>query len=111
MTSKAALAKALLDGRIVNIKNGFDLFGITNVPREIGRSIERVFNVEITRIDRKGKSKYEQPCVWVDYHLEKNDRNKEGISKMREYLAENMGECRPKGKTQPVQDLFSELNM
>ena len=32
MTSKAALCKALLDGRVVNIKNGFELFGITNIP-------------------------------------------------------------------------------
>lgn len=100
MTSKAALVKYLLDGKVINIKNGFHLLSITNVPREIGRSIERAFDVEVTRVDREGVSKYKQPCVWVDYHLEKNERNKEGIKKMREYLAENMDEYRPKEKIQ-----------
>lgn len=111
MTSKAALVKALLDGKVLNIKNGFHLLSITNVPREIGRSVERAFNVEVKRTPREGTSKYGQPCVWVDYSLEKKESNKEGIAKMRVYLAENMGEYRPK-KKEPQEiknDLLSEL--
>jgi len=98
MTSKAALVKALLDGRTVNIKNGFELLAISNVPREIGRSIVRSFDVEITKIEREGTSRYGQRCVWVDYKLLKTESNKVGIAKMRQYLSENMGEFRPKEK-------------
>jgi len=90
MTSKAALCKALLEGKVVNIKNGFHLFGITNVPREIGRGVERYFGVEVSRTDREGETKYKQHCVWTDYRLNKTEYNKEGIQKMREYVAKEM---------------------
>lgn len=112
MTSKAALIKALLDGRVLNIKNGFHLLSITNIPREIGRSVERAFDVQVSRVHREGTSKYGQPCTWVDYHLNKTDYNKNGIEKMRLYLAENMEEYRPKPKGKPnppTTDLFDEL--
>jgi len=111
MTSKAALIKALLDGKTVNIKNGFELFSITNVPREIGRSVERSFNVKVDRTPREGISRYKQPCVWVDYKLLKTEENKKGIELMRAYLAEQITEYRPKEK-EPEEiktDLFSEL--
>lgn len=88
MTSKAALCKALLDGRVVNIKNGFELFGITNIPREIGRSVERCFGVEVSRTDMDGKSRYGQPTVWVNYRLNRINQNKDGIEKMKKYIDE-----------------------
>lgn len=88
MTSKAALCKALLDGKVVNIKNSFDLFGITNCPREIGRSVERAFGVIVSRTQMDGNSRYGQPCVWVNYRLNKTEQNKEGIEKMRKYVDE-----------------------
>lgn len=91
MNSKAALAKALLKGEVVNIKNGFTHFGITNVPREIGRSIERAFGVEVSRTMREGMSRYKQPCIWCDYRLNKTDYNKEGIQKMIEYVLKQEG--------------------
>lgn len=90
MTSKAALCKALLEGKIVNIKNGFDLFGITNVPREIGRSVERSFDVEVSRTQMEGKSRYGQPVVWVNYRLNKTEYNAAGIKKMKEYVEKEM---------------------
>lgn len=92
MTSKAALAKALLDGKVVNIMNGFKLFGITNVPREIGRSIERAFDVEVSRTPRDGETRYGQSCNWVDYRLNRTEYNQEGIKKMKEYVAQEMTE-------------------
>lgn len=111
MTSKAALIKALLDGKTVNIKNGFELFSITNVPREIGRSVERYFNVKIHRTPREGVSRYKQPCVWVDYKLLKTEENKKGIELMRAYIAEHITEYRPKKKEPETveKDLLSEL--
>lgn len=96
MNSKAALAKALLDGRTVNIKNGFDLLGITNVPREIGRSIERAFGVTVKRIDRNGLSRYKVPVVWMDYRLEYSEENREGIIRMKEYVNKQLAATNPK---------------
>ena len=87
MNSRAALCKALLDGNTLNIKNGFDLLGITNVPREIGRSVERKFDVVVKKIHREGKSRYGQPCVWMDYRLERTSANLPGIKKMYQYVA------------------------
>lgn len=89
MTSKAALCKALLEGRVLNIKNGFDLLGITNIPREIGRMIERPFNVQVSRTKREGKSRYGQPVIWFDYRLNRTEYNITGIIKMERYVEEH----------------------
>lgn len=116
MTSKAALAKALLDGKVVNIMNGFKLFGITNIPREIGRGIERDgkvtgnpedkgFGVEVSRTERTGETRYGQSCQWVDYRLNRTEYNQEGIKKMKEYVAKELGDylkqLRDNGKKVP----------
>lgn len=86
MTSKAALALALLEGRVLNIKNGFELFGITNIPREISRMIEKPFGVQVSRIKKEGKSRYGQPVYWYNYRLNRTSYNEEGIKKMAEYV-------------------------
>lgn len=86
MTAKAALAKALLDGRVINIKNCFETIGLTNAPREISRMIEQPFGVEVSRTPREGKSRYGQSVTWYDYRLNRTDYNKEGIQKMIEYV-------------------------
>lgn len=90
MTSKAALCKALLEGKVVNIKNGFSWFGITNVPREIGRSVERYFGVVVSRTPMEGKTRYKQDCTWVNYRLNRTEHNKDGIDKMQKYVDEQM---------------------
>lgn len=90
MTAKAALCLALLEGRVLNIKNGFELFGITNVPREIGRAVERPFGVTVSRVQMEGTSRYGQPCTWVNYRLNSSQHNAEGISKMKEYVKEQI---------------------
>ncbi len=87
MTATAAIAKALLQGKVLSIKTGFRDFGITNVPREIGRGIERKFGVIVSRLPREGKSRYGRNCVWVEYRLNPLLKvNKTGIKKMREYV-------------------------
>ena len=48
-TQKAALCHALLSGRVLTIMDAFKDFGITNLPREIGRSVERPFGVVVNR--------------------------------------------------------------
>lgn len=86
MTAKAALCKALLDGRVLNVKNCFETIGLTNCAREISRMIEQPFGVIVSRTHRDGKSRYQQPVQWIDYRLNVTDYNKEGIQKMIEYV-------------------------
>jgi len=88
MTAKAALCQALLDGRVLNVKNCLMTIGLTNCSREISRMIEKPFGVIVSRTQRDGKSKYQQPVTWMDYRLNSTDYNKEGIEKMRKYVKE-----------------------
>lgn len=89
MNKKTALVKALLDGRVLNVKNCFDTIGYSNIAREIPREVEKVFGVEVSRTEKTGTDRYGNRSVWVDYRLNKTEYNREGIKKMREYLVEN----------------------
>lgn len=106
MTAKAALAKALLDGRVLNVKNCFETIGLTNCAREISRMIEQDFDVQVSRTHMEGKSKYGQPVTWVNYRLNNTDYNKEGIAKMRKYISEQWQIVKPKQKFEQT-ELFS----
>lgn len=86
MTAKAALCKALLDGRVLNVKNCFETIGLTNCAREISRMVEQPFGVEVSRTHRVGKSRYQQDVTWTDYRLNATQYNREGIAKMKEYV-------------------------
>lgn len=89
MTQIAAIASALLKGEVVSIKTAFNQFGCTNAPREIGRSIERKFGVQVSKTPTPFKSKYGKSGTYNQYRLNKTDYNKEGIEKMREYIKQN----------------------
>lgn len=102
--------------------NGFSKFSCTNIPREVSRSVEDKFGVELSRTRVDFISSYnKKPGYYYKYRLPKSEKNQKGIKKMREYIAKNITEYRPgslakKGKTavektapQPVKDLFSEL--
>lgn len=86
MTSKCALVKALLEGRVLNVKNCFREIGLTNIAREIPRLVEKPFCVEVSRTPREGKNRYNQPVSWTDYRLNSSDHNLEGIRKMKEFI-------------------------
>lgn len=89
MTAKAAIAQAFLKGEILSIKTAFKLFGVTNLPREVSRQIEKPFGVVISRVQREGKTKYGIPCSWFEYRLNPLiDGNKEGMEKMKAYVEE-----------------------
>jgi hypothetical protein len=94
MNAKAALCLALLKGEVVSIRTGFMNLGITNVPREIGRSIEREdehgFGVIVSRTHKKGKSRHGVPCSWTEYRLNKSEHNLPGIEKMKAYVKDNI---------------------
>jgi|694.fasta_scaffold26070_8 hypothetical protein len=88
-TAKAALCKHLLEGKILNIKNCFTLIGLTNCPREIGRMVERAFNVTVDRTEVVGTSRYGQHCKWVDYSFNKKIQNQDNLKKMKDYVKKN----------------------
>lgn len=102
MTSKAALCMALLEGRVLNVKNVFETIGLTNCAREISRMVEADFDVEVSRTPKKGKSRYGGDVRWVDYYLRKSKHNLPGIEKMKEYVKEQLN-SQPPAKTEKAQ--------
>lgn len=100
MNAKAAICASLLRGEVISIKSAFNLFGVTNLPREISRQVEQVFNVQVSRVRREGKTKYGVPCTWFEYRLNKAQHNKDGIEKMKEYVRKHVSQNPPKTQKQ-----------
>lgn len=92
MTAKAALVYHLLKGDVLTIGSAFKFIGITNLPREIGRGIEREeeggFGVTVSKVSAEGKNRYGCQVHWNQYRLNKTDRNAQGVEKMKAYLRE-----------------------
>ena len=110
MTSKAAICIALLQGRIISIRTGFMELAATNLPREIGRAIEREseggFGVIISRVHRKGKSKFGVPCSWTEYRLNPTiEANKIGIEKMKAYVQSQLSSAPPPKTDKEVKEV------
>lgn len=87
MNKTVSLCKSLLEGDVLSILNGFTRLHITNIPREIGRSIERKFNVKVDRKRIDHKDKFDNPSCYYEYRLLRTEENKEGIKKMEEYIS------------------------
>lgn len=104
MNAKSALIKELLDGKTITIMTCFRTIGLTNLPREISRMVEQPFGVIVSRTRKEGKSRYGSDITWFEYRLNKTDYNREGIQKMRDYLAENLDEYRPKQREEIYND-------
>ena len=67
--------------------NGFHNFGCTNLPREIGRGVERKFGASVERHEVSFKSRYNHVGFYYKYRLNKKDpKNKEAIKKMKDYI-------------------------
>jgi hypothetical protein len=118
MTSKASLCQALLQGRVISIRDGFLKFGITNVPREIGRSVERDgaitknpedtgFNVTVSRVNKTGFSRNGNPCHWTEYRLNRSEHNLPGIERMQAYVNEQLGVSKP--VSEPIANVQEKL--
>lgn len=90
MKNKSAnyhLAKHLLNGKSVSIKTGLMLFGMSCIPREIGRGIEKKFGVTCDRKRIDFTSRYKHTGFYFEYTLKETKANKEGIKLMRKYIA------------------------
>jgi len=88
MNQKAIMCKSLLKGEVLSVMNCFKWFGVTNCAREIGRSIERPFGVEVSKLQKNFTSRYGQPGFYFEYRLNRTEYNKEGIAKMEAYVRE-----------------------
>lgn len=118
MNARAAIAQAFLRGEILTIKTAFRDFGVSNLPRECGRGIERKFGVRISKFRKEGKSRFGVPVTYFQYRLNRDDpSNFVGVQAMAKYVVENGGDVpypkrpvgRPKEKITPsnnAQPLF-----
>lgn len=90
MTQTAAIAAALLRGEVLSIMTGFKQFACSNLPREISRSIEKKFGVEVSRTRVDFISQYGQPGYYFQYRLNKTEYNAKGMELMKAYCLEHM---------------------
>lgn len=107
MNAIAAISQAFLKGEILTIKTAFKDFGVSNLPREVGRAVERKFNVRISKLRKEGKSRYGMFVSYYEYRLNKDDpANQDGIQSMIKYIEDNGGfvEKRPVGRPKNDQD-------
>lgn len=88
MTQKAAICKALLDGKTLSIMTGFRDFGCTNIPREISRSVVNAFGIMISIKEVKFRSRYGHSGIYYEYSLNKKTQNPGALKKMQEYVYE-----------------------
>ena len=86
MTRKQALCQYLLAGGRLSILNGYRLFGISNISREVRRLVEQPFGVILTRKKMEGQTKYGSYCTWLEYSLSHNRINAKGIKAIKDEL-------------------------
>lgn len=90
MNALAHVCYAFLKGERLTIKSVFRDYGYTNLPREVGRSVERRFDVVVQRERKVGKSRYGLPCTWFEYRLIDTKENREGRLKIKKYILEQL---------------------
>lgn len=77
-------------GKTINIKTGFNLFGVTNIPREVSQ-LQKSFSIRAEKTPRNGITRYKVACNWVDYRLKAKPENVDGIKKMVLYVLKKEG--------------------
>lgn len=84
----AHISKALLAGDVLTIFDGYKRFRVTNLPREISRSIERKFGVVVSKDRVDFTHECGLPGWYYRYRLNPTQANAEGIEKMSAYCEE-----------------------
>lgn len=105
LTQNAAIAYSFLRGETNSIMTAFQKFNCTNLPREVGRGIERKFGVSIHRIPVKFKSTYGHTGEYYRYTLLKTSKNIQGMKKMAKYIKD----CIQSPKTQAQQKIIDNI--
>lgn len=112
-TQKAALCDWLLKGNMLTIMEAFEKFGITNLPREIGRSVERAFGVVITKHRTRHTNMFGEEGSHFVYRLsgdykslffvpkDRRPAHRKGLKLMHKYVEEHT-----KGKVKVKQDRY-----
>lgn len=90
MNALAHVCYAFLKGERLTIKSVFRDYGYTNLPREVGRRIERKFDVTVVRTRKNGRSRYGMPCTWFEYRLVDSKENREGRIKIKKYILDQL---------------------
>jgi len=111
MTAKAAISKALLKGRVITIKTGFNEFGVTNLPREISRMIEQDFKVKVSKDRATDLSRWGVPRTYFRYRLNRTEQNMDGIKRMEEYVSSIEGNPKRKLKIEKPKKSFVQSSL
>lgn len=88
MNQIASIARALIKGDVLTIMDGFSRFHCSNIPREISRSIEQKFDVEVSRERVEYKTEDGLPGHFFRYRLNHTEYNLPGIERMKVYILE-----------------------
>lgn len=113
MNAIVAISQAFLRGEILTIKTAFRDFGVSNLPREVGRSIERKFEVRISKLRKRGKTRFGLYVSFFQYRLNRDDpANRKGINAMIKYIQDNGGELlpvkRPVGRPKEKENIITQ---
>lgn len=111
MNATTALGLAFLRGDVITIKTAFRDFGISNLPREVGRSIERKFGLKLSKVKKVGKSRYDVPCWYYQYRLPDTPYNEAGRKLLQEYCKKNSHKPESTQITKPKKqlDLYGDI--
>lgn len=85
--------------------DGFRKFRITNLSREISRSIEQKFGVEVSKDQVDFELDCGLPGWYYRYRLNQTEANMAGIQAMRLYVEQNGGFMEKRGPGRPKNDL------
>lgn len=110
MTQKAAIAAALLRGEVITIMDGFKNFGCTNIPREVSRSIEKDFEVTVSRVRKDYTSRWGQSACHYEYRLNRTENNLPGIEKMKAYVKQELS-TRALPKTEQEAKIYKQVGL
>lgn len=89
-TRIAAVLNSLLQGETLSIMDGFHRFGVTNLSRELSRSIEQPMGIILTRTKIVHNPKHGHAVWYYQYHLTKCRQTKEALNKAWKYVDENL---------------------
>jgi len=91
MNATTAIGLAFLRGDVLTIKTAFRDYGVSNLPREASRCIEKKFGLKLAKVKKTGKSRFGIPCYWNEYRLPDTLYNKPGRAKLIDYCQKHIG--------------------